>query len=70
MEELEDILSDAQKQQLKGMLSPLSNSMFSEGMLAQFLLAKSFVHQSRYVSLSLLWLILVHYNIMCVADQA
>ena len=49
VEELEDILSDDQKQQLQGMLSPLSNSVFSEGMLAQFLLAKSFVHQYRDV---------------------
>ena len=40
MEELEDILSDAQKQQLKG-ISPVSSSVLSEGMLAQFLLAKS-----------------------------
>lgn len=50
VEELQDILSDAQKQQLKGMLSPLSTSAFSEeGMLAQYLLAKSFVHQYRDV---------------------
>ena len=46
VEELEDVLSDAQKQHLKGLLAPLSGSAFSqESMLAQFLLAKSYVHQ-------------------------
>ena len=47
VEELEDLLSDTQKQHLKESLAPLLGSTFSqESMLAQFLLAKSYVHQS------------------------
>ena len=47
VEELEDLLSDTQKQHLKESLAPLLGSIFSqESMLAQFLLAKSYVHQS------------------------
>ena len=47
VEELEDLLSDTQKQHLKESLAPLSGSTFSqESMLAQFLLAKSYVYQS------------------------
>ena len=47
VEELEDLLSDTQKQHLKESLAPLLGSTFSqESMMAQFLLAKSYVHQS------------------------
>lgn len=47
IEELDDMLDDSQKDQLQALLSPLSNSDFSEqAMIGQFALAKSFVHQS------------------------
>lgn len=47
IEELDDMLDDSQKDQLQALLSPLSNCDFSEqGMIGQFALAKSFVHQS------------------------
>ena len=44
VEELHHLLTDAQKEHLKGLLAPLSGSAFSqETMLVQFLLAKSYV---------------------------
>lgn len=47
VEELDDILTELQKDELKALLSPLSASDFSEqGMLSQYAMAKSFVSQS------------------------
>ena len=45
VEEIEDVLSDAQKDELGGLLTPLSNNLFSQQeMLAKFTIARSFVH--------------------------
>ena len=45
IEELDDIL-ETQKDQLKALLTPISNDFSKQGMTGQFALAKSFVHQS------------------------
>ena len=46
VEELEEILSSSQKQQLKSMLSHMSFSDYSQQeMLTQFVIAKSFVYE-------------------------
>ena len=46
IEELDDILDETQKDQLKALLTPISNDFSKQGMIGQFALAKSFVHQS------------------------
>ena len=47
MEELADVLSDTQKDELRALLVNLSGNPFSqEGMLAQYIISKTFVHQS------------------------
>ena len=47
IEELDDILDETQKDQLKAPLTPISNNGFSkQGMIGQFALANCFVHQS------------------------
>ena len=51
VEELSDMLTDSQKDQLKVLLAPLSASDFSQqAMLGQFAIAKSFVQQSVSIS--------------------
>ena len=46
VEEMEDVLSTVQKEELSSLLSPISNNVFSQQeMLGQFAIAKSFVQQ-------------------------
>jgi Tfp pilus assembly pilus retraction ATPase PilT len=47
IEELADLLSNEEKEELRDMLSPMCTSLFSQQeMLCQFVMAKSFVNQS------------------------
>ena len=47
VEQLSDILDSIQKEELKNLLAPLPSSSFSQqGMLSQYVLAKSYVHQT------------------------
>lgn len=46
VEELEDLLSDTQKEELKDLLNPISNNYFSQQeMLGQYAIAKSYIEQ-------------------------
>lgn len=45
VEDVEDILSHSQKEQLKALLSPVANSDYcQQEILSQFTIAKSYVH--------------------------